>query len=360
MAHALQSVLAAEAKRRTTSRARVIPLTWTQASDTTYILPYRRDIAVRWENLKYVVAVAVRRLPGLDIVVAHQAAEPDPGLVAWVGTVPGCRVVFQRNAGPFDRGWGFNNVLLHHGCRPLVIMGDVDMPLETNVTRLLGELERGDVDFVSPYHRLFKLSQESSNVVRSASLEAAVDGLLLEANSHMYTFAGGVLLARREAMLRVGPWFEVGHYGHEDHTLDIILESRCPLRCRVDHCIYHHLWHPKNFTAEDTAAREQDTEHLMRHMLGCTLGHFLHPMRPFTNACGLHEVKSSFWTLFERQRAGHPTKYDPTAQPSAGLAGDESKEPLPRAGCGTRAPSRSRARRRQRRQRYGIAPNGAT
>jgi hypothetical protein len=282
-------------------------------ASATYILPYRRDFSERERNLRYSVQTARTVLgPTLDIVVVHQAAAPlDVSIHQWLTQEYGCRVVEQHNGGNFDRAWAFNSVVLHHHPHPVCIFGDVDMPLQANMVTLLQHVHTGLLDFVSPYHRIHSLTESGTVQLLCSS---GMDEMELAANSHGYTFSGGIMIANTRAFVRLGLWYEVSHYGHEDHVLDVVLECRStPKRCRVDHCVYLHLWHPRLESDDSRQARERDVSDLVDGLLRCTLGHYLHPSRPFTNACGRpHNVNPYFWILYALQHKGNPCKYATT------------------------------------------------
>lgn len=333
--HPLAAALQRErdATEATAAPTRLVPDGAAAAAATAYILPYRRDLPERERNLRYVVRAARALLgPALDIVVAHQDAQPLVGsMYAWLTREHGCRVVEQPNGGNFDRAWAFNHVVLHHldaGQRPVCIFGDVDMPLQDNVAALIDDVRAGRLDFASPYHRIHSLSDEGTLRLLRAPLAAGADGLALATNSHGYTFSGGILVAGTAAFPRLGLWYEVGHYGHEDHALDVILERRCaPGRCRVDHRVYLHLWHPRVESDGSREARERDEGDLVQGLLRCTLGHYLHPAQPFTNECGRrHNVNPYFWALYALQRKGDPHKYGEAGAERAAVDGTSGQD----------------------------------
>lgn len=139
----------------------------------------------------------------------------------------------------FDRAHGFNCSIKHFiKNEQIIIMGDCDLPLQSNIKKLITMIEKENYYFISPYKRISKLTDE--NTMKYCNNEDYISTDI----GKLYSITGGILIANRKIFQDLGLWYEYCTYGFEDRALDVIILEKYKNKIFEDDFCYIHLWHP--------------------------------------------------------------------------------------------------------------------
>jgi hypothetical protein len=148
-----------------------------------------------------------------------------------------------NNTKYFDRGHGFNCTIKHFiDKEEILIMGDSDIPLHKNISKLINHIKLGTYHFISPYTTITKLTENNTKKYYENQILNKSDNK----SSNLYTISGGILIASRKIFENLGLWFEYLTYGNEDRALDVILLEKYKDKTFIDNYNYIHLWHPRD------------------------------------------------------------------------------------------------------------------
>jgi hypothetical protein len=209
------------------------------------LLTYRESgSAERRENLLAVM----RWLSGhrdVEIVVVEQDAAPtlDASLAP-----AGGRVVFARNPGLFNKGWGLN-VAARQSTAPVLAICDADViapGFEAALERCLA-----DTEAVKPYKSIVDLTAEESTRVRAGEWDFAPQRPPnappdRQAIGEIVNFGGGLFLIRRELFGRLGGFDErFRGWGGEDDAMALKIARSGARRAELGERPALHLFHPR-------------------------------------------------------------------------------------------------------------------
>ena len=146
----------------------------------------------------------------------------------------------------FDRGHGFNCTIKHFiKNEQIIIMGDCDLPLQSNIKKLITMIEKENYYFISPYKRISKLTDENTEKYCNNQDYISRD------IGKLYSITGGILIVNRKIFQDLGLWYEYSTHGYEDRALDVIILEKYKNKIFEDDFCYIHLWHP-TFTTIST------------------------------------------------------------------------------------------------------------
>lgn len=174
-----------------------------------YIISYRESHPVRKQALQFVVHWLQHFFPELHIVIVEQDDTPKLSKSEF----PQCDLVFVYNPYLFNRSWALN-VGAQHGDNELLGFGDADifLPQETYLSSWQA-LQTWDA--VSPKTRVL-------NVDRIDFTHLTFQ----EISERFSTFAGGILMIRRERFEFLGGWNEAFEgWGDEDEIMSDMIHT---------------------------------------------------------------------------------------------------------------------------------------
>jgi hypothetical protein len=212
------------------------------------ILTYRQGEGdgegdARRANLDIVLA-RLARSPAIETIVVEQDRVP-----RLTGELPHPRArhLFVHNAGPFNKGWGFNVGAGLASGSELAFM-DADVLVGDSLDNAFAHCAR-ECAMVKPYVRLADLTRTQTRALRTGTLApVAIDPRrqAREAIGESIVLCGGLFVIRHDAFMHIGGFDErfVG-WGGEDDAMTIKVE-RARLSCvELDDEIALHLWHPR-------------------------------------------------------------------------------------------------------------------
>jgi hypothetical protein len=184
--------------------------------------------------------------PAIDVVVVEQDAYPT---LTHELPHPRCRVVFAYNPGPFNKSWGFN-VGVRQTNATVLVFSDADLIVPETLPKAVQLCLKG-YGMVKPYRRLYDLTEDESEAVRSGQGEAGnldlpgrVPGR--SAIGEHLVLCGGMFAMRRDAFASLGGWDErFSGWGGEDDAMTYKVQRRRLSTVELDETAALHLWHPR-------------------------------------------------------------------------------------------------------------------
>jgi hypothetical protein len=176
-----------------------------------YIIGHRGNKGHRKENLLCVIRW-IKNLKDCEVIVVEQ--DSSPFLKEEVERT-GVKYVFCKNAGFYNRSWGFN-VGYKHSSGDVLYFGDNDLMVNLDLMRK--DIETfGEKDTSSPYNRVYDCNiHETNELRRGGKIHFGHNKFRRGCN-----YAGGMLAFRRECFERTGGWGEgfEGWGGEDDHMM---------------------------------------------------------------------------------------------------------------------------------------------
>ena len=210
-----------------------------------YLITYRESQSKeRRENLLAVLGW-LAGVGGIETIVVEQDAAP----ALEAGFAPAARIVFARNPGPFNKGWGLN-VAARSAQAPVLALGDADVLAPGGFEAALEACLR-DADAAKPYRRIVDLTPEESarvcagawDFVPERPADAPPDR---QAQGEHVSFGGGLFLVRRDLFGRLGGFDErFRGWGGEDDAMTLKLARSGARLVELGERPALHLWHPR-------------------------------------------------------------------------------------------------------------------
>ena len=201
----------------------------------TYIIGYRHKLE-RLNNLKRVLDW-LNGFQGVEIILVEQ--DKSPKLPAY--SLKGFKYIFTKSDMPFNKSWAFN-VGTKYSSTNIIIFGDSDLIMDPqefiNSVKLLEQYES-----VNPYSKVIDLVTNENGLPLEAlkQIQRPYRG---ELDIQKTPIAGGIIIFRKDALIRLGGWDEnMLGWGCEDNAISIKIEklikwTEVPNRC-------YHLYHEK-------------------------------------------------------------------------------------------------------------------
>jgi glycosyltransferase involved in cell wall biosynthesis len=201
----------------------------------TFIIAYRHKLD-RLTNLRRVIDCALG-FQGVELIIVEQ--DKSPKLPAY--TLKGFKYIFTKSDLPFNKSWAFN-VGTKHSSTNIIVFGDSDLLMEPqefiNAIRLLEQYES-----VNPYSRVIDLEPGENGQPLDLLKKITRPGRG-ETDIQKIPFAGGIIMFRKEALMKIGGWSEdyIGWGAEDDYQSfkikQFLSHIEVPNRC-------YHLYHEK-------------------------------------------------------------------------------------------------------------------
>jgi N-terminal domain of galactosyltransferase len=212
--------------------------------DASFLITYRESGSPdRRENL-FAVSRWLGQWPELQVIVVEQDT------VSRLDALPFGTAYIAYNAGPFNKGWGFN-IAARLARNPILIVGDADVIAPQTLADGVERCRQGAVA-VKPYREIVDLTPEETGRVRGGewafSPTRPKDSPRSREGQHEFVvFAGGLFVIRRDAYLRIGGFDErfLGWGGEDDAMSARIRRMGIPTEEIVTQPALH-LWHPRS------------------------------------------------------------------------------------------------------------------
>jgi hypothetical protein len=236
---------------------RDLAVTGTPAPDLRVVLAFRKDSTARLENLNTVLRYLVRLLPGAEILIFEDSAEPS---LQHVSKHPGARHVWRRNTGIFHRTRLLNHAMLDPNAPALVAAWDCDvLACPAGLALALSELRAG-AGMALPYDgRFIDLRGDARQSLVTASDTAWLPGAPYPSYRPWLSFLrsgsvcenvsalGGAVLFRREVLSAAGGYHEgFRSWGYEDIELAHRMTALGHPPRRAQGWPLFHLSHPRD------------------------------------------------------------------------------------------------------------------
>lgn len=257
-----------------TGQHRDLAVTGTPAPDLRLVIVFRADSPARLANLATVLGFLPRLLPGAEVLLLEDAAQPAP-LPAPLpeSALAGVRRVWRRNDGGFHRTRLLNHALLDPGAPPLVAAWDCDvLACPAGLAGALTALRAG-AGMALPYDgRFIDLRGAVRQALVAAPRTAALPGPPYPLRRPWLPFAraglycenvaalGGAVMFRRDALAAAGGYHEgFRSWGYEDLELvQRMTRLGHPPQRAADWPLFH-LSHPRAGRSDGWyAARRQN------------------------------------------------------------------------------------------------------
>lgn len=211
------------------------------AATTDLVLAYRGRDPGREENLVYFLRHTHRAFPSsFRYVLVEQDTEtrvPDS-----IMNLIDEYILLHNPTEHFCKGWAYN-IAAQSLCRGAVaVFCDIDMVLDDSVHRCIERCGCGEVDFASPYNKVYFTGEQEAREIREGRrpLPTAFTG-----REKTYTIFGGVFVCRLASFLDIGGMEEMGCYAWEDSIMDKIVTSPgCRHTYDLRSHTYIHMHHP--------------------------------------------------------------------------------------------------------------------
>lgn len=234
-----------------------------------YIITFRKDHGRRLANL---IAVLdwLSWFQDMEVVLVEQDAVYT---LEDVKLPSNCGVVFARNAGPFNKAWGFNVGYRHAGGNVLAF-GDADMIMKRGALAACFEACRRRSDAINPYDNMIDLTPEESEIIFQGNYDVEVTRRIEELNrtgkGEFTCFCGGIFLIRRTAFEVLGGFDErfLGWGGEDDAMTLKLLKVIQNIETKHDETAYH-LWHERSRSAMYGHAHYQNNLRLIAEYRFC-------------------------------------------------------------------------------------------
>ena len=238
-----------------------------------------------------------------DIIVVEQ----DSVQLFDKGSVPaGVRYRFIYNPAAYNRGWLYNVAVAEFTDNKVVAFCDTDILPGNNFLQCIIDCH-GEYNAISPNRSLYYSTEEEKKQVYETR---SFKGLKVSAESlkNPTSFAGGMLIMKRQYFMDIGGFEQYVGYGCEDRALDVTLLELLPEgKLRMDSHAYFHQHHQKH--KEESPFFDDIYSHLVRHY-GCEYYPSLHAQDYIHKLCN-HDGKQAVEKMIERRKAyvGDPGMY---------------------------------------------------
>lgn len=203
----------------------------------TFIIAYkhRND---RIHNLRRVLDW-VSGFGGVEIIIVEQ--DKSPKLPSF--TLKGIKYIFTKSDIPFNKAWAFN-VGLQYSTTNTIVFGDCDLIMDPH--KMIEALKQLDnYECVSPYSRVIDLNpnEVNMNLDQMAKISRPGRG---ETDIQKICLAGGIIMYRKESIIKIGGWDENSFYGWGGEDDYQSHKSKVFLNCyeQMGTTCYH-LWHER-------------------------------------------------------------------------------------------------------------------
>lgn len=175
----------------------------------TFIIAYKHR-ADRIHNLRRVLDW-VSGFAGVEVIIVEQ--DDKPRLDSF--TTKGIKYVFTKTEQMFNKAWSFN-VGLKFATTDVIVFGDCDLIMDPQ--KMIESLKMLEYyECVSPYSRVIDLNQQEANlpIEQLQMINRPGRG---ETDIQKICLAGGIIMYRREAIMKIGGWCEdfIGWGGEDD------------------------------------------------------------------------------------------------------------------------------------------------
>ncbi len=202
----------------------------------TFIIAYKHR-ADRIHNLRRVLDW-VSGFAGVEVIIVEQ--DDQPRLDSF--TLKGVKHIFTKSDQLFNKAWSFN-VGLRYASTDVIVFGDCDLIMDPQ--KMIESLKMLEYyECVSPYSRVIDLNQQEVNLPIEQMYLINRPGRG-ETDIQKICLAGGIIMYRREAIMKIGGWCEdfIGWGGEDDfqsHKSKMMLNwfEQPGTTC-------YHLWHDR-------------------------------------------------------------------------------------------------------------------
>lgn len=210
-----------------------------------YIITYRETGFERRRNLDLVLRW-LATLPDIEVIIVEQDARP-----RLTGELPHphARRIFTYNASAFNKGWGLNTGF-RVATLDCVAFADADVLVPQGLNEATAAC-RGGFGVTKPYRAIVDLSEEETvhaaeALAAGGSLPSGLAGRNRADDGELVVLAGGVVVMRRDAVIRLGGFDErfVG-WGGEDDAMTRKIERVRMSTAETGTGVALHLAHPR-------------------------------------------------------------------------------------------------------------------
>lgn len=185
--------------------------------------------------------------PGLETLVVELDDRPslDAGQLP-----PGTRVLFERDAGPFNKSRGFN-AGFRESSADIIVFADADLLVPAPLLQAAFAACRHGTEFVRPWAHVVDLSEEETQALTGGALRlediATHERRGRQRAGEFPPLCGGLYVIRREVYARLGGQDErFRGWGGEDDAMSIKVGKLCTRVGMGRDGVAFHLYHPRH------------------------------------------------------------------------------------------------------------------
>ncbi len=255
------------------------------------IVTVRITDEVRRRNLAHVLEW-YQQMRDWELVVVEQDDSPKPDSSDWPYAIKRLYVV---NAGPFNKGWGFN-VGVRAARGEVLFFCDADLLLAPSALTTANNLCRRRALAVKPFDRLIDLNRPDTEAILTGAAPPDFDrndASKLRGDHEELCFCGGAFFIRRNFYHTIGGFDEryLG-WGGEDDAMTLKIQRMTSELAALEGRAAVHLWHERAALTTLGNPHRPNNLQMLKRLASAT------------------DNELRFQCDLQRQIMGHPGKYE--------------------------------------------------